>query len=1523
MMLPILARGGRRSRRENTSLASARQRGNRRKFLLEVMEERTLLSLITINTDALTITGAGASGTVYGVPYTAQINGGVADFYIKGDLNLVVGDSVKGVGSHPAALLVGNNATIPTGVTFDFSAVALVAGPGGGASGGAGAGGAGGAGGASGTVGIGGTGGAGGTTSPTGAPGVLNLTAGANGGVGGTGINVPAAAPGQSGGAGLAGTSGFNSPASAGVGGAGGAGGSAGASAGSLGTGGAGGTGGLFGSNTIGFGLANGQNGGAGSSGGAGGSGSAGVNATTGTNAGAGLNTGAGLLLSGGGAGGGGGGTGGGGGGGNGAPGSGGGGGGGGGGTAGWTSGLNGGAGGPGGPGGTGGHGGSGQTGGAGISGGAGGGAFSVTVYGRSFFGNALNSLGGNSSGSSTVVSSSDQTAGGSGAAGTAGAPGGSQTQAFTVSAGNGGPGGAGGGGGNGGAAGQAALGAGGGGGAGGTVWIAASDNHTAGSTANTSGGSGTSGAASGGNGRFIFGNNSSQTLQTTITNASLTTTSGPTRANPYIPGNPATPMIPNLVGGAEAFGITGQSTVLDYHSVLDAAPHGSGVALLKIHVGGTPVDTDFPGYDYLLFINLENSTVLAPSMGVGGTIAPLQVEGFANDPLFGGAGPQTLASLGAYQVFTTLVPTASTNYQAQFTSHGQTFTGATVNLTNGVPFYIDASVSSNVPVGVPINAIVNTPFTNQDVATFTDNDPNAVASDFNTTILWGDGTSNAGIVTRDASHVFHVTGSHTYAGTGNYTITVTTQTGAQAPVSGSSTATVTLSPVAAGPVAPINGAVEGKALSNVAVATFTDANPTAPISDFTATIDWGDGSPQSSGVITQPGGVGTSFTVSGTHTYAEESATSLPVQVTVIDSRAYRATATSSVTSVADAALINGTGLAIKGVEGAAIANVPVATFTDANPKATVADFFGTITWGDTTTSPATFVMVGGSAAGVTFQVFGSHTYAIAGSYTTSVAVSDVGGKTTSATSTAAVAAAPITATFGTVTGIEGNVVSGIVATFTSAKPGASASEFTATIKWGDGTPNSTGTIATVGTPNGVVFQVTASHTYAEAGTYPVVVTIASAAGATGIATGNAVIADAPLTLSARGVSPNVQTEGVPFTATLLNFTDGNPGGTVSDFKAVIDWGDGTPMSAGTVAQAGGLFDVTGTHTYADSLVNGGSHDFDVKVWVTDKEGANLFTSVTQTVNDVPIVLTGALNPHSDSGVSKTDGITNVAQPNFFGGSEPLSTVRVYAVPNVGGGAFLIAQGTTDTSGYWNVTSFVRIPDGSYTVMAAAVDAAGHTTAMSTVQTAAGGGPLVIDTVGPKVNYVQFDRLNGQILVTFQDERSGMNLYGVNDASNYLVTKAHQKLPGTYLVTSLIPTGGAATDPVTVPVVINYGKSLRGGRYNFTIKSGGITDIAGNALDGEFYGYFPSGNNRPGGDFVARLDAIHHLILPAATVVGPATPVNPPGTKPVKVVIKKAVVPAKQTVGAFNLAGATHAHDVAIAHVQVPKRKK
>lgn len=81
-------------------------------------------------------------------------------------------------------------------------------------------------------------------------------------------------------------------------------------------------------------------------------------------------------------------------------------------------------------------------------------------------------------------------------------------------------------------------------------------------------------------------------------------------------------------------------------------------------------------------------------------------------------------------------------------------------------------------------------------------------------------------------------------------------------------------------------------------VATFTDSNPTAPIGNFTATVNWGDGS-TSTGTITQPGGPGTTFAVSGTHSYAAHGTYTVGV---AISSVAGGSGAVSDSVSVADA---------------------------------------------------------------------------------------------------------------------------------------------------------------------------------------------------------------------------------------------------------------------------------------------------------------------------------------------------------------------------------------------------------------------------------------------------------------------------------------------------------------------------------------------------------------------------------------------------------------------------------------------
>ena len=96
-----------------------------------------------------------------------------------------------------------------------------------------------------------------------------------------------------------------------------------------------------------------------------------------------------------------------------------------------------------------------------------------------------------------------------------------------------------------------------------------------------------------------------------------------------------------------------------------------------------------------------------------------------------------------------------------------------------------------------------------------------------------------------------------------------------------------------------------------------------------------------------------------------------------------------------------------------------------------------------------------------------------------------------------------------------------------------------------------------------------------------------------------------------------------------------------------------GSPDSAGTVSQPGGpgtAFIVSGTHTYADAGVNGGIGTYPITVNVHDQDGLTLAIINTAAVADVPLTVTGSLNPGSDSGASNSDDITDVVQPNFIG---------------------------------------------------------------------------------------------------------------------------------------------------------------------------------------------------------------------------------------------------------------------------------
>jgi hypothetical protein len=217
-------------------------------------------------------------------------------------------------------------------------------------------------------------------------------------------------------------------------------------------------------------------------------------------------------------------------------------------------------------------------------------------------------------------------------------------------------------------------------------------------------------------------------------------------------------------------------------------------------------------------------------------------------------------------------------------------------------------------------------------------------------------------------------------------------------------------------------------------------------------------------------------------------------VTVTVTDAIAQTATVSDTAT-VADAALSAGPAVAITGSENLVFSGT-VATFSDANAAAPLSDFTATISWGDGTSSAGT---VSGTGP---YTVTGSHTYLEGGAYATSVAIKDVGGSTLTVSGSAAISDYPLHAT-GVADDVP-SIFSGTVGHLRDDDPTATASEYTVTIDWGDGT-SSAGTVIGKNHP----FRISGTHTYAAAAAYTVTVSVRDTGGATATATSTLNVTD------------------------------------------------------------------------------------------------------------------------------------------------------------------------------------------------------------------------------------------------------------------------------------------------------------------------------------------------------------------------------------------------------------------------------
>jgi glycosyltransferase involved in cell wall biosynthesis len=282
--------------------------------------------------------------------------------------------------------------------------------------------------------------------------------------------------------------------------------------------------------------------------------------------------------------------------------------------------------------------------------------------------------------------------------------------------------------------------------------------------------------------------------------------------------------------------------------------------------------------------------------------------------------------------------------------------------------------------------------------------------------------------------------------------------------------------------------ALLGQAFSGT-VATFTDTNINNVASDFTATVDWGDGTSSVGTVTYVAGAIG----VSGTHTYAASGTDN--VVVTLTEDAPGTATAIANSTAQVTQPL-SGQVTLTSIIEGQTATGV-VATFSDADTSDAAGNFTAVVNWGDGTTEVGA---VAGSNGSFAVSVPGSsHFYADEGTAQPVVTI------TRTTDNDQVVLTGAVTVTEGDMLTPVGTTISaqqrqafdGIVATFSDTNTNSVASDFAATIDWGDGT-----TTSGVVTDEAGQIGVSGTHTYLASGTDTITVTLTEDAPGTATAT-------------------------------------------------------------------------------------------------------------------------------------------------------------------------------------------------------------------------------------------------------------------------------------------------------------------------------------------------------------------------------------------------------------------------------------
>lgn len=215
--------------------------------------------------------------------------------------------------------------------------------------------------------------------------------------------------------------------------------------------------------------------------------------------------------------------------------------------------------------------------------------------------------------------------------------------------------------------------------------------------------------------------------------------------------------------------------------------------------------------------------------------------------------------------------------------------------------------------------------------------------------------------------------------------------------------------------------------------------------------------------------------------------------------------------------------------VEGA-FSLVSLGSFSDLDGSPWTVD----VNWGDS--SPDTIFSTASTGA-----LSQNHTYVEEGPEIVKVKVTDSSGLSRTMSLTVVVADAALTAGAASATGgVEGVSATSLSASFSDADSGASASDFTVTIAWGDGSTDTTGASGSRGS-----YTVSASHTYAEEGGYPISILVADDGGSTTSMSATATVSDAALTAGTASAVGGVENLTNPVNGIIA---DGQGVGTIQD---------------------------------------------------------------------------------------------------------------------------------------------------------------------------------------------------------------------------------------------------------------------------------------------------------------------------------------------------------------------------------------